>query len=118
MNNKKIALVTGGSRGLGRDMAINIAKKGIDVVLTYNSNEAAAQQVVEEIASLGQTAQAFQLDTRNIKTFTTFAEMLSAYLTRQYGKTTFDFLVNNAGTGLFGSVPTLPVGPRKEAVFQ
>jgi NAD(P)-dependent dehydrogenase (short-subunit alcohol dehydrogenase family) len=104
MNNKKIALVTGGSRGLGRDMAISIAKKGIDVVLTYYSNEAAADQVVNEIASTGQTAQAFQLDTSDIKTFSGFVETLSGYLTRQYGKTTFDFLVNNAGTGIFGSV--------------
>ncbi|MCF0075550.1 SDR family oxidoreductase [Dyadobacter sp. CY261] len=104
MSNRKIALVTGGSRGLGRDMAISIAKKGIDIVLTYNSNETAANEVVNEIASMGQTAQAFQLDTSNIKNFANFVEKLSSYLGRQFGKTTFDFLVNNAGTGLFGSV--------------
>lgn len=104
MNNKKIALVTGGSRGLGRDMAINIAKKGIDVVLTYHSNETAANEVVSEIISLGQTAKAFQLDTGNIKNFPGFVAALSDYLTRQYEKPNFDFLVNNAGTGVYGSV--------------
>ena len=104
MNNKKIALVTGGSRGLGRDMAINIAKKGIDVVLTYNSNGTAANEVVNEIISLGHTAKAFQLDTSNIKSFDNFVQTLSDYLTKQYGKPNFDFLVNNAGTGVYGSV--------------
>ncbi len=57
--NSKIALVTGGSRGLGRNMAINIAKKGIDVVLTYNSNKQEADKVVAEVQSLGQKATAF-----------------------------------------------------------
>ena len=89
MKNKKIALITGGSRGLGRDMAISIAKKEIDVVLTYNSNEAAANEVVKAISSLGQRAKAFQLDTSNIKNFPVFID---------------DFLVNNAGTGVYGSV--------------
>lgn len=59
----KIALITGGSRGLGRDMAINLAKKGIDVIITYHSNQEAAEHVVSEIASLGRKAVSFQLDT-------------------------------------------------------
>lgn len=104
MKNKKIALITGGSRGLGRDMAISIAKKEIDVVLTYNSNEAAANEVVNVISSLGQRAKAFQLDTSNIKNFPVFIDALSAYLIQQYGIANFDFLVNNAGTGVYGSV--------------
>ncbi|HPG12517.1 MAG TPA: SDR family NAD(P)-dependent oxidoreductase, partial [Chitinophagaceae bacterium] len=62
----KIALVTGGSRGLGKNMAIAIAKKGIDVILTYNSNKDAADAVVKEVESAGQKAKAFQLDTSNI----------------------------------------------------
>lgn len=104
MNNKKIALVTGGSRGLGRDMAISIAKKGIDIVLTYHSNETAANEVVNDIILLGQKAKAFQLDTSNIKNFPSFFATLSDYLTQQYGNSNFDFLVNNAGTGVNGSV--------------
>jgi NAD(P)-dependent dehydrogenase (short-subunit alcohol dehydrogenase family) len=104
MNDRKIALVTGGSRGLGRDMAISIAKKGIDVVLTYNSNEIAANEVVKDITSLGQTAKSFQLDMSNITSFSNFISRLSDYLMQQYGDSHFDFLVNNAGTGLYGSV--------------
>ena len=104
MNSKKIALITGGSRGLGRDMAISIAKKGIDVLLTYHSNETAANEVVNDIISLGQKAKAFQLDTSNTKNFPGFVATLSDYLAQQYGKSNFDFLVNNAGTGVYGSV--------------
>jgi NAD(P)-dependent dehydrogenase (short-subunit alcohol dehydrogenase family) len=104
MNNGKIALITGGSRGLGKDMAISIAKKGINVVITYHSNETAASEVVNEISSLGQTAKAFQLDTSNIKSFGNFVMALSEHLTQQYGASNFDVLVNNAGTGLYGSV--------------
>ena len=64
MNTKnKIALITGGSRGLGKNMAVAIAKKGIDVMLTYHTNKEAADEVVAEIESLGQKAVAFQLDT-------------------------------------------------------
>ncbi|MDR6197643.1 SDR family oxidoreductase [Siphonobacter sp. SORGH_AS_0500] len=97
----KIALVTGGSRGLGRNMAIRLAEKGIDVVLTYNSNEAAANEVVAEVQSLGQKAIAFQLDTSNTQLFSNFYEQVSAYLQETYGKPNFDFLINNAGTALY-----------------
>jgi NAD(P)-dependent dehydrogenase (short-subunit alcohol dehydrogenase family) len=97
----KIALVTGGSRGLGRNMAIAIAKKGIDVVITYNSNKEAADEVVSEIESLGQKAVAFQLDTRNVKLFDGFIKELTAYLKEQNGNPNFDFLINNAGTALY-----------------
>ncbi len=62
----KIALVTGGSRGLGRNMAIALAKKGIDVVITYNANREAANKAVAEIQSLGQNGYAFQLDTSKV----------------------------------------------------
>ena len=97
----KIALVTGGSRGLGRDMAINIAKKGIDVVFTYNSNKQKADEVVAEIQSLGQKAMAFQLDTGNVKAFDEFFKQVTSYLKEQTGSTNFDFLINNAGTALY-----------------
>lgn len=97
----KIALVTGGSRGLGRNMAINIAKKGIDVVLTYHSNHQEAEKVVKEVRSLGQSAAAFQLDAGNISSFEGFISTVTNYLKEKNGNPNFDFLVNNAGTALY-----------------
>lgn len=97
----KIALVTGGSRGLGRNMAINLAKKGIDVVLTYNNNEEKAKEVVSEIRSLGQNAIAFQLDTGNVRLFDTFLTQVTEHLKEKGGSGNFDFLINNAGTALY-----------------
>jgi len=101
MRTQKIALVTGGSRGLGRNMAINLAKKGIDVVLTYHSNQHEAEKVVGEIESLGQKAIAFQLDTGNVPSFDTFAQRVSEYLKEKTGSPNIDFLINNAGTALY-----------------
>lgn len=102
MNTKnKIALVTGGSRGLGKNMAIALAKRGIDVVLTYNTNKEAADQVVAEIQSLGQNAFAFQLDTANTKLFDPFIAQATALLKEKTGSPNFDFLINNAGTALY-----------------
>ncbi|MGY3052841.1 NAD(P)-dependent dehydrogenase (short-subunit alcohol dehydrogenase family) [Pedobacter sp. UYEF25] len=100
----KIAIVTGGSRGLGRDMAINIAKKGIDVVLTYHSNKDKAEEVVTEIKSLGQKAIALRLDTSDVKSFAGFFETLMGKLKEEFGIEKFDFLVNNAGTALYSSI--------------
>jgi NAD(P)-dependent dehydrogenase (short-subunit alcohol dehydrogenase family) len=99
----KTALVTGGSRGLGKNMALNIAKKGIDVVLTYNSNKQEADKVVAEIESLGQSANAFQLDAGNIKSFDNFLKNVTEHLKEQTGSSNFDFLINNAGTALHAS---------------
>jgi len=99
----KIALVTGGSRGLGRNMAIKLAEKGIDVVLTYNSNKQEADKVVAEVQSLGQKAAAFQLDAGDIKSFDIFFKQVTAHLKEQTGSTNFDFLINNAGTALYAS---------------
>ncbi|GAA4786395.1 SDR family oxidoreductase [Olivibacter ginsenosidimutans] len=97
----KVALVTGGSRGLGRNMAIALAKKGIYIVLTYNSNKTAADEVVSEIQSLGQKAVAFQLDTSNIKQFDNFLKEVTEHLQEKRGNPSFDFLINNAGTALY-----------------
>jgi NAD(P)-dependent dehydrogenase (short-subunit alcohol dehydrogenase family) len=99
----KIALITGGSRGLGKDMAINLAKKGIDVILTYHSNELAAHEVVAEIENIGQKAKAFQLDTSKAKNFDKFFGKISIYLTRENGNPYIDYLINNAGTGIYQS---------------
>ena len=105
MNTKnKIALVTGGSRGLGKNMSLALAKKGIDVILTYNSNKEAAVKVVSEIESLGQKAVAFQLDTSNINSFDNFVKQTTAYLQEYTGSPKFDFLINNAGTALYSLV--------------
>ena len=68
----KIALITGGSRGLGKNMAIALAKKGIDVILTYNSNKEAADKVAADVRTLGRKAFALQLDTTDIKQFDNF----------------------------------------------
>lgn len=100
----KIALVTGGSRGLGKNMSVALAKKGIDVILTYNSNQDAANEVVAEIQSLGQKAAAFQLNTGNVKSFDNFISQITGYLQEQTGSANIDFLVNNAGTALYAPV--------------
>jgi NAD(P)-dependent dehydrogenase (short-subunit alcohol dehydrogenase family) len=100
----KIALVTGGSRGLGKNMAIAIAKKGIDVVLTYQTNKAAADNVVAEIQSLGCNAFALPLNTGNLTTFDPFIETFTTLLKEKTGSSYFDFLINNAGTALYAPV--------------
>src|SRR5688572_5676050 len=99
----KIALVTGGSRGLGKDMALNLAKKGIDVIITYNSNKEEALKVVDAIQKLGRKAVALQLNTGDIRSFNTFIENVKSSLTKTFQATGFDFLINNAGIGIYGS---------------
>ena len=100
----KVALITGGSRGLGKNMAMAIAKKGIDLIITYNSNKEAADKVVSEIESLGQKAVAFQLDTSKINGFDNFVKQTTAYLQEHRGSPNIDFLINNAGTALYALV--------------
>jgi NAD(P)-dependent dehydrogenase (short-subunit alcohol dehydrogenase family) len=99
----KIALVTGSSRGLGKSTAVNLAKKGVDVIVTYHSNGAEAAKVVAEIESLGAKAVALQLDTANTKTFADFAAQVQQSLQAKWQVDRFDFLVNNAGTGAYAS---------------
>jgi NAD(P)-dependent dehydrogenase (short-subunit alcohol dehydrogenase family) len=101
MSNSKIALVTGGSRGLGKDMALNLAKKGIDVVLTYHSKKDEALAVVADIEKAGQKAAAMQLDAGDIKSFDAFFTQLKTTLKDVFGTDHFDFLVNNAGTAFY-----------------
>lgn len=101
MTKRKIALVTGGSRGLGRDMAINIAKKDIDVVITYHRNKEAADEVIAEVAKTGSKAFALQLDTRDVSSFSSFYSELENLLESEYSDKHFDYLVNNAGTGIY-----------------
>lgn len=100
MQTQKIALVTGGSRGLGKNMALALAKKGIDVILTYNSKQAEADEVVAEIATLGQKAVALQFDVANVKTFDGFIDTVKNALSTNWQRENFDFLINNAGIGI------------------
>lgn len=100
----KTALITGGSRGLGRNMALAIAKKGMDVALTYHSNQSEAEIVATEIRTLGQKAYIFQLDTRDTRQFDDFATQLTEALQQQNGSPHIDFLINNAGTALYAPV--------------
>jgi NAD(P)-dependent dehydrogenase (short-subunit alcohol dehydrogenase family) len=98
-SNTKIALVTGASRGLGRNTAIALARKGVDVIGTYHSNKTEADTVIAAIEALGRKAVMFQLDTGNTSTFAAFATDLRQTLTRNWGRPSFDFLINNAGIG-------------------
>jgi len=94
-----ITLVTGASRGLGRNTALSIARGGGDVVITYRSKANEAQAVVAEIAALGRKAVALQLDTGEVATFADFTERLRAVLKATWQRDRIDHLVNNAGHG-------------------
>ncbi|WP_210517293.1 SDR family NAD(P)-dependent oxidoreductase [Hymenobacter terricola] len=100
MSTPKIALVTGGSRGLGKNMALSLAAKGLDVLLTYHSQRAEAEAVVAEIRGHGRKAAALQLDASNAGTFDAFFEQVKTTLRDTFQAERFYALVNNAGTGL------------------
>lgn len=108
----KIALITGGSRGLGKHTALAMAKQGIDVVLTYQSKQDAAQSVVDEIVALGRKAVALPLDVAQVRTFDAFTQILKQALQTHFQAEKFDYLVNNAGTGL-----TAPFAETTEQIF-
>jgi NAD(P)-dependent dehydrogenase (short-subunit alcohol dehydrogenase family) len=100
----KITLVTGGSRGLGRNTALSIARHGDDVVITYQSRAEDAEAVVAEIRALGRNAVALQLDAGKVSTFAAFTENLRQALRDTWQRDTFDGLVNNAGHGDFALI--------------
>lgn len=95
----KIALVTGGSRGLGRDMALSLAKKGIDVILTYHTNTEEADKVVAQIEEQNCKAVALHFDAANIKKLDRFIEDIINTLQTKWNTNKFDYLINNAGIG-------------------
>ena len=95
----KIAIVTGASRGLGRNTALSIARRGGDVILTYQQRSEEAESAVAEIKAMGRKAVAFQLDAGKIADFKPFAERLRKALQQTWQRDTFDHLVNNAGHG-------------------
>lgn len=93
----KIALITGGSRGIGKSAAIHAARKGHGVVITYHSAKDEAEKTVKEIESHGGKATALQLDVTKIASFGDFAGALAQTLGQKFGVDKFDYLVNNAG---------------------
>ena len=98
----KIALVTGGSRGLGKNMALQLAKKGLDVIITYNSNKTEADKVVAEIEEFGGKAHALQLDASQYNKYEPFfKEHLEQALQSKFENTKIDYLINNAGFGIY-----------------
>ena len=99
-----IALVTGGSRGLGKSTALHLAQQGHDVVLTYKSQKAEADAVVGQIEALGRKALALPLDVSDSSSFAAFATQLRNGLKAQWGRETFNILVNNAGSGVHASI--------------
>lgn len=98
-NTSPIALITGGSRGLGKSMALHLARRGVDVLITYRSNRAEADAVVAEIEKSGRRAVALQLDVGAASSFTQFAGQVREALKTHWQRDRFDYLVNNAGTG-------------------
>ncbi|MDB5136811.1 MAG: family oxidoreductase [Mucilaginibacter sp.] len=103
-NKNKIAIVTGGSRGLGKDMALRLAEKGIDVILTYNTKAEEAENVVKQIEQSGRKAAALQLNTGNIKSFDSFTGKIQEILADKFGVDHIDFLINNAGIGGYAPI--------------
>jgi NAD(P)-dependent dehydrogenase (short-subunit alcohol dehydrogenase family) len=110
--NNKLVLITGGSRGLGRNAALHLARQGIDVILTYRSREDEAASAVAEIEALGRKAAALRLDTGDSASFDAFAAQVRQLLAARWQRGDFDFLVNNAGIGLH-----VPFAETTEAQF-
>lgn len=98
--NSKIAIITGGSRGLGKSAALKLAEQGVAVILTYHSQAAEADAVVAAIEAQGGQAAALQLDVGNSASFAGFAELVTQLLQTRWQRRDFDFLVNNAGIGI------------------
>ncbi len=101
--NDKIAVITGGSRGLGENAALKLAAKGVDVILTYRSKQQEADRVVQRIEALGARAVALQLDVGDSKSFVAFAAEVKKQLNTVWQRERFDYLLNNAGTALHAS---------------
>jgi len=103
-NQVPVALITGSSRGIGRSMALHLADRGMDVVVTYHSREKEALEVVDAIIAKGRKAVALRLDVSDSSSFGPFAEALRKELGRVWGRDCLDILVNNAGTGVHASL--------------
>ena len=108
----KIALITGGSRGLGKNSALRLAQKGNDIIITFNTNEEEAKAVISEIESMGRKAAALKLDVGNLRLFDEFISQVSQTLKDKFQTERFDFLINNAGFGA-----TIPFAQATEEDF-
>lgn len=106
----KVALVTGSSRGLGKNTVLHLARKGVDSIVTYRSQKAEADEVVKEIQALGAKAVALQIDTGNTASFSDFAAQLKQALQTHWQTDRFDYLVNNAGMGIHAPIATTTEG--------
>ncbi|MFK8332484.1 SDR family NAD(P)-dependent oxidoreductase [Pseudomonas sp. BJa5] len=109
---RTIALITGASRGLGKNTALHLARQGIDIIGTYHSKAQEAQALVTELEQLGVRAAMLQLDVSNSESFAEFAERLRQTLASTFGRQQLDFLVNNAGIGIH-----VPFSETSEAQF-
>jgi NAD(P)-dependent dehydrogenase (short-subunit alcohol dehydrogenase family) len=103
MSTQKIAIVTGGSRGLGRNTVLNLARRGVDTIFTYHTNRTEAESVVRSVSDMGRKAATLQLDTGNVGAFNGFVDKLRQTLA-DWQAERFDFLVNNAGTSHHNSI--------------
>ncbi len=110
-SSNKTAFVTGGSRGLGQDAALQLAQKGYDIIFTYVQNAEGAASTQSTIEEMGSKAKALQLDVRNVKSFSALKSNVESTLT-EWGKSGLDYLVNNAGIGAL-----MTIGDGKEEIF-
>ena len=108
----KVAVITGGSRGLGRNTALILARRGVDTIITYHANSAAADETVATLQALGRKAVALRLDCGEVASFDCFVLELRRVLQETWRLDRFDYLVNNAGTGL-----SQPIATTSEADF-
>ena len=99
----KLVLITGGSRGLGRNAALKLAQKGVDAIITWRQQQQEAEKVVEEIRALGQRAVALQLDVADVGSFADFITRLQQTLRTYWQRERFDYLLNNAGVGIYSA---------------
>ena len=97
-----IAIITGGSRGLGRNTAVNLARRGVDVLVTYRTNQKEAGSLIREVEAIGRKAIGFRLDTGDVRAFDGFVSEVRKTL-QAWGPERFDYLVNNAGNSLHAS---------------
>ena len=108
----KIAILTGGSRGLGKNSALRLAKSGVDVLLTYNTKKNEADAVAAEIEAMGRNSAALHLDVSDLKSFDGFIQQAQKVLKEKFNSGKFDYLINNAGSGA-----TIPFENVKEEQF-
>ncbi|MGY4532230.1 NAD(P)-dependent dehydrogenase (short-subunit alcohol dehydrogenase family) [Pseudomonas sp. TE3786] len=100
---RKIALITGASRGLGKNAALHLAAQGVDIIGTYHSRQDEAQALLRQIEEAGGRAVMLQLDVGDSASFAAFADRVRSALASHFERDTFDFLLNNAGIGIHAS---------------